>query len=391
MIRRAINKREQADNQRDGVRYRACARFLSSKDLRARIREQARSTAGTRMRAGAHAGWRSRNQRACPRLLRCARSSASARTSAGGRLGFFRQRFLPGRNSPEGTREHGPASIEFIQSVRREGLLHGNPRRMGESRQATLWSVRGRDEADPALAEPMGENGGVHDQGLGQPELPAADAPPETGGAASELEGVLPAGSTVLEHGGKTACQGNMGILGGAAWRDALSIRPQERQGAPLGFLRPRDLTRLLNSTPLGEVISERQLHRHRERAAHRFVFNRQINLVAYIAWLECERHAPPSRLELPGRHRAICTRDLLDLLHAHRYRCALSGRVLEPANAAMDHVLPVSRGGRHSIENIQLLEKAVNRAKGTMTNEEFIAMCREVVVWMDSRREGGT
>ena len=31
--------------------------------------------------------------------------------------------------------------------------------------------------------------------------------------------------------------------------------------------LKPGELARLLNSTPLGEVISERQLHRHRTRA----------------------------------------------------------------------------------------------------------------------------
>jgi hypothetical protein len=30
--------------------------------------------------------------------------------------------------------------------------------------------------------------------------------------------------------------------------------------------LKPTELVRLLNSTPLGEVISERQLHRHRAR-----------------------------------------------------------------------------------------------------------------------------
>ena len=34
--------------------------------------------------------------------------------------------------------------------------------------------------------------------------------------------------------------------------------------------LKPGELARLLNSTPLGEVISERQLHRHRTRAGFR-------------------------------------------------------------------------------------------------------------------------
>ena len=34
--------------------------------------------------------------------------------------------------------------------------------------------------------------------------------------------------------------------------------------------LKPSELCRLLNSTPLGEVISERQLYRHRQRAGAR-------------------------------------------------------------------------------------------------------------------------
>jgi len=42
-------------------------------------------------------------------------------------------------------------------------------------------------------------------------------------------------------------------------------------------------------------------------------------------------------------------------------------------------------RGGQHAIENTQVLHKDVNRAKGSLSNEEFLAMCREVVQWTDS------
>ena len=34
--------------------------------------------------------------------------------------------------------------------------------------------------------------------------------------------------------------------------------------------LKPSELCRLLNSTPIGEVLSDRQLHRHRMRAGNR-------------------------------------------------------------------------------------------------------------------------
>ncbi|CAN5471309.1 hypothetical protein BH11PLA2_BH11PLA2_21200 [soil metagenome] len=57
--------------------------------------------------------------------------------------------------------------------------------------------------------------------------------------------------------------------------------------------LRPSELCRLLNSTPLGEVLSERQLHRHRTRAGLRIGDARHIDLLRYVAWLVSIRHAP--------------------------------------------------------------------------------------------------
>jgi len=57
--------------------------------------------------------------------------------------------------------------------------------------------------------------------------------------------------------------------------------------------LRPSELCRLLNSTPLGEVINERQLHRHRTRAGMRIGDARYVDLLRYVAWLVEMRHAP--------------------------------------------------------------------------------------------------
>jgi hypothetical protein len=48
-----------------------------------------------------------------------------------------------------------------------------------------------------------------------------------------------------------------------------------------------------LNSTPLGEVINERKLKRHRERAGLRIGDTRHVDLVRYVAWLVHIRHAP--------------------------------------------------------------------------------------------------
>ena len=75
-----------------------------------------------------------------------------------------------------------------------------------------------------------------------------------------------------------------------------------------------------------------------------------------------------------------VTTANVLQLLEYQRYRCALTGRELEPTTASLDHIVPVRSGGEHAIENTQVLHKDVNRAKSTMTNEQFIQLCCEVV-----------
>ena len=55
--------------------------------------------------------------------------------------------------------------------------------------------------------------------------------------------------------------------------------------------LRPSELCRLLNSTPMGEVISERQLYRHRQRGGFRIGEGKHVDLTRYVAWLAHLRH----------------------------------------------------------------------------------------------------
>ncbi len=103
---------------------------------------------------------------------------------------------------------------------------------------------------------------------------------------------------------------------------------------------------------------------------------------------------APASRLESiqpkafaelnTAKMTRITHQTIRDLVDSQSRRCALTGRNLRPDTVALDHIIPVSRGGAHCIENAQLLHKEVNRAKGTLTNEEFIQLCRAVVSHMD-------
>jgi 5-methylcytosine-specific restriction endonuclease McrA len=68
--------------------------------------------------------------------------------------------------------------------------------------------------------------------------------------------------------------------------------------------------------------------------------------------------------------------RQVRQLISDQNYRCALTRVELTPETAELDHVIPVAQGGSHSIENLQVLHKTVNRMKGTMSNDEFVEWC---------------
>ena len=75
----------------------------------------------------------------------------------------------------------------------------------------------------------------------------------------------------------------------------------------------------------------------------------------------------------------SVSPKQILGLIEEQQYRCALSGRELTPETASLDHAIPLSRGGAHDITNVQVLDYQVNSAKGTMTIDEFVTMCRAV------------
>ncbi len=63
--------------------------------------------------------------------------------------------------------------------------------------------------------------------------------------------------------------------------------------------MRPGELCRLLNSTPLGEVTSERQIYRHRQRAGNRVGQGSTVDLLRYCAGLHESRHKTPLKTEI--------------------------------------------------------------------------------------------
>jgi hypothetical protein len=62
---------------------------------------------------------------------------------------------------------------------------------------------------------------------------------------------------------------------------------------------------------------------------------------------------------------------------------CYLSGEKINlyENNYNLDHILPVSRGGDNSFENLGILHKVVNQIKKDLTNEELLEWCEKILL----------
>lgn len=62
---------------------------------------------------------------------------------------------------------------------------------------------------------------------------------------------------------------------------------------------------------------------------------------------------------------------------------CYLTGQpidIYQPSTYEFDHIIPTSRGGDNSIDNLGIADKRVNQAKRDMTPDEFINLCKQVL-----------
>ncbi len=98
--------------------------------------------------------------------------------------------------------------------------------------------------------------------------------------------------------------------------------------------LKPGELCRLLNSTTLGEVISERQLHRHRTRAGYRIGDGKTVDLLRYTAWLVIERH---ERLNAADTAEDDSFDEQFDAVRARDLPESLTGRDIDALTAIVN------------------------------------------------------
>lgn len=63
--------------------------------------------------------------------------------------------------------------------------------------------------------------------------------------------------------------------------------------------------------------------------------------------------------------------------------KCYLTGRKIDLTKTSsyhFDHIIPRTKGGENTLENLGLLCKDANIAKYNKTSEEFISLCREIL-----------
>lgn len=76
----------------------------------------------------------------------------------------------------------------------------------------------------------------------------------------------------------------------------------------------------------------------------------------------------------------ATCA-ELVGLWHGQRGRCALTGVRISTDNAHLDHVVPRSKGGAHTVDNLRWVHPMANAAKGAHSDEAFHRWLGEVIL----------
>lgn len=63
--------------------------------------------------------------------------------------------------------------------------------------------------------------------------------------------------------------------------------------------------------------------------------------------------------------------------------KCYITGidiDIYQPKTYHFDHILPISRGGANTLDNLGLCTREANMAKSAMTYEELVVFCKQVV-----------
>lgn len=142
--------------------------------------------------------------------------------------------------------------------------------------------------------------------------------------------------------------------------------------------LRPTELCRLLNSTPLGEVIKQRQMQEHRVQAGLRIGTHKHVDLLRYVAWLVQLRHAraatspavaPGLDLDQLALDVALSVNQDGEQRLSAKQEALLAAMLTEATCAAAAHKVGVSRMTAHRWLKTKPFQERYRRARQQLVN----------------------
>ena len=71
---------------------------------------------------------------------------------------------------------------------------------------------------------------------------------------------------------------------------------------------------------------------------------------------------------------------DLWKIAKKQKLQCALTGDILDRKNISLDHIVPLSKGGKNIVSNVRLVTKDANFMKNSHSDEELLELCKKVV-----------
>ena len=71
---------------------------------------------------------------------------------------------------------------------------------------------------------------------------------------------------------------------------------------------------------------------------------------------------------------------NLWGIAKKQKCKCAISGIKLTKNNISVDHIIPLSKGGKNTLANIQFVENHVNIMKNNKSLKELLVYCKEIV-----------
>lgn len=75
-----------------------------------------------------------------------------------------------------------------------------------------------------------------------------------------------------------------------------------------------------------------------------------------------------------------VTSKGLMKMIQLQDYRCAITGIKLTPETATVDHIVSVKKGGKNSIDNVQIVHQEANRMKGSLSMDELYTWCEMIL-----------